>query len=354
MAKMRFALRVAGVGPAANVDRLIETTSEAERLGFDVIMATDHIYKSFEKHRSSPPASGWFKDPSNTEDPVVFEAVTTLAYIAGMTRDIELAIGVMPLLLREPAVLAKQLATLDALSRGRLIFGVGVSNVTDKPEFAALGQPFLPYADRYARLGEQVEAMRRIWDETSATFHGQYVNFDDLIVFPKPARRIPVWIGCGSLSKGADHPAVRFTLDHADGWLFPFLAGPEEIGQMIADFRRTADEVGRDLTGFEYCVQRRIALGETDAEAHQNVDWVMTEQRDMWQWAGHMRDQGQAGYQATMTNVTLGTPADMRAMVDGYIASGATMIEIVPAFATYDQLLRQIRLFGTEVLPGYK
>ena len=216
MAKMRFALRVAGVGPAANVDRLIETTIEAERLGFDVIMATDHIYKSFEKHRSSPPASGWFKDPSNTEEPVVFEAVTTLAYIAGMTRDIELAIGVMPLLLRDPAVLAKQLATLDALSRGRLIFGVGVSNITDKPEFASLGQPFLPYAERYARLGEQVEAMRRIWDETSATFHGQYVNFDPIWCWPKPAQtpHPPVLWG------GEGMPTLKRVAEIGDGW-FP-------------------------------------------------------------------------------------------------------------------------------------
>ena len=128
---MRFAIRIPAVGPAASVDRLIETTREAEALGYDAVMVTDHIHKSYEKHRSSPPASGWFKDPSNTDEPVLFEAVSTTAFLAGMTRRMELGIGVMPLLLRDPAVLAKQLATLDALSRGRLIFGVGVSNVTD-------------------------------------------------------------------------------------------------------------------------------------------------------------------------------------------------------------------------------
>jgi probable F420-dependent oxidoreductase len=351
---MRFALRVPAVGPAASVDRLIETTLEAEALGYDAIMITDHIHKSFEKHRASPPASGRVEDPSNTEEPVLFEAVSTTAFLAGMTQRMELGIGVMPLLLRDPAVLAKQLATLDALSRGRLIFGVGVSNVTDKPEFAALGRPFLAYAERYAMLGEQVEAMRRIWADSPATFHGRYVGFDDLIVYPKPARRIPIWIGCGSLSKGPDHPAVRFTLDHADGWLFPFLADPAEIAVMISDFRRTADEAGRDLTGFDYCVQRRIALGATEAEAHETIDWVVAEQKDMWQWAGYMHAQGQAGYTANLANVSLGTPDDMCTMVEGYAAAGATMIELVPAFATYDQLLRQVRLFGSEVLPRFQ
>jgi alkanesulfonate monooxygenase SsuD/methylene tetrahydromethanopterin reductase-like flavin-dependent oxidoreductase (luciferase family) len=351
---MRFAIRVPAVGPAASVDRLIETTREAEALGWDAVMVTDHIHKSFEKHRSSPPASGWFKDTSNTPDPVLFEAVTTLAFLGGMTSSIELGVGVMALPLRDPAVLAKELSTLDALSRGRVIVGVGVSNVTDRPEYEALGRPFLPYAERYAQIGEKVLAMRRIWEETPASFHGRYVDFDGLIVFPKPARRIPIWVGCGSLSKGPDHPAVRFTLDHADGWLFPFLADPGEIAVMISDFRRTAGEVGRDLSGFDYCVQRRISLGETEAEAHENVDWVVTEQTDMWRWAGYMQAQGEAGYTANLANVSLGTPDDMCRMVEGYADAGATMIEIVPAFATYDQLLRQVRLFGREVLPAFR
>ena len=353
MTKMRFAVRVPHIGPAASVDRLVEVTQEAEALGFDAIMVTDHIHKSFEKHRSSPPASGWFKDSSNTEEPVHFAAVTSLSFLGGMTSRIRLGVGVMAMPLRDPVTLAKGLSTLDALSRGRLLLGVGVCNVTDKPEFEALGKPFLPYAERYLQLSESIDAMREIWEHEKATFHGRYVDFQDLIVFPKPARRSPVWIGCGSLSKGADHPAVRFTLDHADGWLFPFLANPDEVGAMITDFRATADEVGRDLAGFDYVIQRRISVGTTEAEAHANVDWVAQEQTDMWKWAGYMHAQGTSGFDANLANISLGTPADIRALVRRYAAAGATMMEIVPAFATYDQLLRQLRLVGEEVLPEF-
>lgn len=353
MTRMRFAVRVPHIGPAASVDRLVEVTREAEALGFQAIMVTDHIHKSFEKHRSSPPASGWFRDPTNTEEPVHFDAVTTLAFLGGMTSRIQLGVGVMAMPLRDPVTLAKELSTLDALTRGRLLLGVGVCNVTDKPEFEALGRPFLPYGERYHQLSESIAAMREIWEHEKATFHGHHVDFQDLIVFPKPARRIPVWIGCGSLSKGADHPAVRFTLDHADGWLFPFLAAPDEVEGMIRDFRATAAAVGRDLAGFEYCIQRRIAIGETEAAAHEVVDWVAQEQADMWKWAGYMHAQGTAGTSANLANVSIGTPPEMRALVERYAASGATMMEIVPAFATYDQLLRQLRLFGREVLPAF-
>lgn len=353
MTTMRFAFRVPGIGPAANVERLLETAQEAEELGFDAIVVTDHLHKSFEKHRSSPPASGWFKDPSNTELPVHFEAVTTLGFVGGRTRRIRLATGVMAMPLRDPVVLAKELSTLDALSGGRVVLGVGVCNVTDKPEFEALGKPFLPYAERYARMSESVAAMREIWGSERATFQGDHVSFKDLIVFPKPAGQIPVWIGCGSLSKGADHPAVRFTLDHVQGWLFPFLAAPDEVGGMIRDFQATAAAEGRDLAGFEYCIQRRIAIGETDAQAHEVVDWVAQEQTDMWKWAGYMHSQGTAAVANNLSNISIGTPDAMRALVEQYAAAGATEMEIVPAYATYDQLLRQLRLFGREVLPAF-
>ena len=354
MTKMRFAVRIPGIGPAASVQRLTQITLEAEALGFDAIVLPDHIHKSFEKHRSSPPASGSLQDPSNTSDPVHYETVSTLSYLAGKTSRIQLLVGVMALPLRDARVLAKELATLDVLSGGRFILGVGVSNVTDKPEYEALGIPFRPYAERYAQIGEQVAAMRAIWESSSATFHGTYVDFQDLTIYPKPERRIPVWIGCGSLSKGPGHPAVDFTLAHADGWLFPFLADPDQVADLIRDFKAIAAAAGRDLAGFEYCIQRRISLGATEAEAHENIDWVLTEQTDMWKWAGYLHAQGEAGFQTAVANVSIGTPDQLVALIERYAASGATMMEVVPSFDTYDQLLRQLRLFGTEVLPAFR
>jgi probable F420-dependent oxidoreductase len=354
MTKITFALRIPGVGPASSAARLIETTQEAEGLGYDAVIMTDHIHKSFEKHKMSPPGAGWYKDPTNTLDPNHFEAVASLSFLAGMARTIDVGVGVMALPLRDPVVLAKELATLDALTGGRVILGVGVSNVTDKEEYAALGVPFLPYAERYALVGEYVAAMRTIWEQPTASFHGRYVDFEGVTVYPKPVRRIPIWVGCGSLSKGLEHPAVKFTLEHADGWLFPFLATAPEVEVMIRDFKRSGDEAGRDLTDFAWFMQRRVSIGATMEEARENVAWMATEQGEMWRYAGYMQAQGAQGTQSSMDKSTTGTPVEVRAMIQDYIDAGATGIELVFSYATYDVLLRQIRLFGNEVLPAFK
>ena len=164
---VKFSIRIPVCSPVTRRDRMLEATREAEALGYDAVFVQDHIHKSFEKHRSSPPGCGSINEPGNTLEPVMFEMVTTLAYLAASTRTIELGVGVVPLPFREPIVLAKQLASLDALSDGRLIVGVGIANVTDKPEFKALGVPFLPYAERY-ELGYDIafdaSAQNEIYD----------------------------------------------------------------------------------------------------------------------------------------------------------------------------------------------
>ena len=163
-------------GPVSNSERLIESTREAESLGYDAVFIVDHIHNSFERHKQYPVGMGSYQDAANTLDPHQFETVAAFSFLAGATKKIEFGVGVMPLPLREPIVLAKEIATMDALSGGRFIFGVGVSNVSDKEEYRAMGKPFSPYAERYEMIGEYVAAMRAIWERPTASFHGKYVQ----------------------------------------------------------------------------------------------------------------------------------------------------------------------------------
>ena len=161
---------------------------------------------------------GSYQSPSNTLDPNHFETISTFSFLAGMTKEVEFGVGIMPILLRDPIVLAKEVATLDAMSNGRFIFGVGVSNISDTTEFKAVGRPFLKYADRYQMMSEYVGAMKAIWENDTASYHGKYVNFDDLTIYPKPARKPhpPIWAGSYTC-RWSKRPAVRFALEHADG-----------------------------------------------------------------------------------------------------------------------------------------
>src|SRR5262249_38302428 len=163
-----------------------------------------------------PVGMGSYRHPDNTLEPHQFETVAVCSFLAGMTRRIEFGVGIMPLPLREPIILAKELATMDALSGGRFIFGVGVSNVSDKEEYKAVGVPFLPHANRYPMTAKHISARREIWKNPSPFSHGKYVNSENLFIPPKPPRRIPVWVGCYTLAGGKERPAVKFALDHAD------------------------------------------------------------------------------------------------------------------------------------------
>jgi alkanesulfonate monooxygenase SsuD/methylene tetrahydromethanopterin reductase-like flavin-dependent oxidoreductase (luciferase family) len=357
MGRIRFGVRIPVTGPVSSREHLVDAALEAERLGFDAVFIGDHIAPggkdAFERHKVSPPGGGSWREPSNTLDPNQFEMIAGLAYIAGRTSQIELGVGVTPLPLRDPIVLAKQIATLDNLSGGRFIFGVGVANKTDVEEFRTLKVPFLPYAERYEQAGEFIAAMRAVWEQPTAAFHGRHVDFEDLTIYPKPARRVPVWLGAGTLAGGPDHPPVRFTLDHADGLMFPYLISPEATGEMIRAFGETARAAGRDLAGFDWCCQRKLAIGRTPEEAREAVSWLARDQANMWKYTGFMQGLGDSGAQQHIANVPAGTPDEIRALLAAYADAGSNWFDIFFIHRTFDALIDEMRLFADEVIPAF-
>lgn len=347
-------LRVPVSSPVTSRDRIIEVAIEADRLGYDALFVQDHIHKSFEKHRASPPGTGSLLDPTNTSDPMMFETVATLAYLAAVTSKVELGVGVTPLLLREPALFAKQCATLDVLSGGRFILGVGVSNVTDRPEFEALKLDFPPYSVRYDIASSYVTAMRRIWEESRASYTSEHVAFEDLIVYPKPARRIPVWLGSGPLVGSGADVRLKFALEHCDGYIPPYVTTAAEITASRDAFRAAAEGLDRDTSDFVWCAQRRVAIGPDRADALAQVAWMEREQGDMWKYAGYLQGKGAEGTSLNTSMASVGNPEDIRAALAEYIAAGANHIEIAFVYPNHDSYMRQMRLFAEEVMPALR
>jgi len=200
------------------------------------------------------------------------EPLTLLAYLAGLTKQIELVPSVIVMPSRQTALVAKQAAEIDVLSGGRLRFGVGVGGGAD--EYAALAQDF---HTRGRRCDEQLDLLRRLWTEETVHFKGEFDQVEGLGLDPLPVQRpIPIWIGPGAgLGKGMAEPILRRIGRHADGW-FSIVPIPQ-VGAFQDRIREYAREAGRDADaiGFE---------GGCGMAGKDSVEWL-GRLRD-WQGAG--------------------------------------------------------------------
>jgi probable F420-dependent oxidoreductase len=204
---------------------LLALAELVEDAGVESVWVSEHLVVADPR---TPPS------PMDPEDPIL-EPVTALAFLAGRTERVRLGTGIVVLPLRNPLILAKELATVDVLSGGRLMFGVGVGYVSQ--EFSALGVPF---EDRGARTEEYLRAIRSIWSEDHPASAGRFVSFAGVQARPRPFQRPHPPIVMGGYA-----PAVmRRTIREADGW-YGWGLDFEKTDRRREILRRTADRVPR-------------------------------------------------------------------------------------------------------------
>lgn len=193
-------------------------------------------------------------------DPIVW-----LSFVAAHTSSINLGTNVVILPEHQPAVFAKSVATLDSLSGGRVRLGIGVGELPE--EYAAVGMEF---TNRGKRMDEYIEAMRELWSEEVATYHGEHVRFDSLRCDPSPTNgTVPLHIG------GASPAAVRRAAKYGDGyfpWVGPGLDLHTTLQQVIGDVRDEAERIGRDPDHIEYTVGGARTVEEAEQMADLGVD----------------------------------------------------------------------------------
>jgi probable F420-dependent oxidoreductase len=239
---MRVGLHVLGIGTGAQPEVIRAVAVAAEAAGFATLWWGEHVvlvdrpasrYPYSDNGRIAVPADADWLDP-----------LLGLSYAAAVTTRITLATGVLLLPEHNPVLLAKQAATLDVLSGGRFTLGIGIGWSAE--ECAALGVPF---ARRGARAAEYVAAMRALWSEDVASFHGEFTSFEAVRVNPKPvrARRIPVVAG------GNSDGALRRAAAFADGW-YGFNLTMAEAVDRIAVLAGEARRRGRDPSGLSTAV----------------------------------------------------------------------------------------------------
>jgi probable F420-dependent oxidoreductase len=230
----RLTLGIPSFGPWLPPDRLheiVDVARRAEQAGVDTLILPDHVVMSDQTDRYT-----WGPFPLPIETPFL-EPLTVLAAIAGATSRVRLATGILIAPLRPAALLAKTVATLDVLSRGRVELGVGVG--WQKEEFDAEG---LDYERRGRLLTDTIAACRELWSDSPASFHSESVSFEKIWCEPKPVQQpLPVWFS-GTLTPRNLDRIVRL----GDGWIPIMNATREDLADGARRIREAWDAAGRD------------------------------------------------------------------------------------------------------------
>lgn len=196
---MKFGLFGINTGACADPETAARVARRAEEAGFDSVWTGEHVVLP---DPQAPPS------PVPPETPML-DPAAALAFLAGHTRTIQLATGIIILPQRNPVVLAKELATVDVVSGGRLLFGLGAGYL--RPEFEAIGASF---EDRGARTDEAIEVIRTLWTQEQPRFDGRFWSFSGIQARPRPVRdpHPPILVG------GHSPPAFRRAVARGDGW----------------------------------------------------------------------------------------------------------------------------------------
>jgi probable F420-dependent oxidoreductase len=201
------------VGVAGNVDAMVTIAKACEDAGLESVWTGEHVVLPDPQVPPSP------SDPQNPFlDPIV-----ALGHVAAHTSRIRLGTGIIILPQRNPVVLAKELATLDVVSKGRLIFGIGAGYL--EPEFRAIGAPF---EDRGAATDEWIEVLRALWTMPKPSYSGKYFTFDSIDAQPRPVQNPHPPIVVGGMSKLAAKRAARY----GNGW-YGFMTSLEATKRSI-------------------------------------------------------------------------------------------------------------------------
>lgn len=237
-----------------------EYAHTAEALGFTHILAYDHVLGA------NPERPGGWQGPYNYRDPFQ-EPLVLFSFMASMTHNIEFATGIIILPQRQTALFAKQVATLDVLSGGRLRVGIGLG--WNEVEYQALNENF---HDRGRRSEEQVEVLRRLWSQPLVNFQGRWHTIQDAGLNPLPVQQpIPLWFG------GTAPAAIERAARLGDGWMTTGYRTAAEAQPALEKLQGYLQAAGRSREGFG--IEARMAYGDGDPEV-----WIRVMRE--WQAAG--------------------------------------------------------------------
>ena len=265
----------------------------------------------------------WLSDSIVSRDNLL-EPITLMAFMASRLQNMMFGTSVLALPVRNPVILAKELATLDLLSGGRLLPAVGLGS-DDSTDFHATG---VPKKERGRRADEAILLMRRLWTEDKVSFNGEFYSVRDVTISPKPHQKggPPIWIG------GRSDAALRRVGRLGDGWLVSSVTAAE-VKQGISSIRRYASEAGREVPEDHYGVLLAFLFTDDSEEGLKAVSTVLRPRPGI----------------PNSEISAVGPPELIRARIEEYIEAGATKFVMRPACAG-DTWYQQLELLAREVI----
>lgn len=306
---VRIGLAVENFTPASkmpDVEAIRSYAVEAEKLNYSSLWVWDHLFLG--ARRPFP----------------FLEALTTLSLLASATTNVELGTGVLVLPLREPVLLAKTAATLQAQSRGRLTLGMAAGWY--EREFQAIG---IPFKERGRIFEENLDVLRALWDRDDVTGEVGNRQFTHVVMLPRPDPPPKVLIG-GYVDKVLRRVATR-----GDGWLTYFYT-PSSFAQNWDKVRRFAEESGRDPDELDNVAQVPLCIGSSYEEATKRGLQFVAEYFDVAEWS-----------ESTPESTIRGTPEQCAEQVQAQLDAGVRHLVLCPC--NYEP--EQVQRFSQEVLP---
>ena len=286
--------------------------------------STDAFYRWLDLCENSAVDSVWLTERLVSPTPFL-EPLTAFGVVAGRTKRLKFGMNATVIPLRDPLVLAKQCATLDYLSGGRLLPAFGVGRDT-APEFAATGRE---PRGRGERANEILRLVARLWSEESVDFEGHYYHYSCASINPKPVQQpLPIWIG------GSSDAAIKRTALYGTGWLGGIMA-PAQVGPVVQKIKAAVAEAGREIDEDHYGAGFPFRFGSMDDEVVQRS-------------AERLRRLGEAPVESYLA---VGGAAEILERAAEYARGGISKFVLSPIAAGDDDLIEQTRRLNEEVLP---
>jgi len=337
--KVTFGIRVPNSGPLASPESILEVAREAEALGYDSIWVHDHLTWTEEIHRTHI-SSGSDDSTTGNNSPDFYEAMTTLAYLAGLVRSVRLGIACLVVPCRNPLLAAKQIACLDVFCKGRLDIGLGIGSPSTlkSREYEVLG------VNRKLRgkiADDYIRAMKTIWTSQPSAHEGRFVTFKDAEICPKPYQKPhpPLWVG------GWTEAAMKRAAALGDGWLPAWLL-PEDIEKRFGELKEMAAQYGRNPDAIHLGIEVYGCIDEDSKKARENGLGTLAIGRSTFERLMTVDQLAQVSL--------IGSPEEIRRTVKAYADAGVSHFEIKFIYPTLQRHSEMLQLFAREVLPAFR